>query len=104
MCCWLWSRFSGFDALLKGTCVTVECLVVVQLEGEYSEFGVLAVMTSMLDLFLVVASRLTVFTALLKGFPIFRFNFRLTLLLFFYIILPPPFLSILSPTCNKQQR
>lgn len=36
MCCWLWSRFSGFDALLKGTCMTVECLVVVQLEGEYS--------------------------------------------------------------------
>lgn len=35
MCCWL-CRFSEFDALLKGNCMTVECLAVVQLEGGYS--------------------------------------------------------------------
>lgn len=46
-------------------------------------------MTSMPDLFLVVACRLTGFTALLKGFLIFSINFRLTLLLVFFISFSP---------------
>lgn len=53
--------------------MTVECLAAVQLEGESSEFGGLAVVTP--DLFLVVACRLSRFAALLKGFLFLSINF-----------------------------
>lgn len=53
--------------------MTVECLAAVQLEGESSEFGGLAVMTP--DLFLLVACRLSRFAALLKGFLFLSINF-----------------------------
>lgn len=87
--------------------MTVECLAAVQLEGESSEFGGLAVMT--LDLFLVVACRLSRFAALLKGFLFLSINFIAVFFFKLSPLLPCCFLDILSAcrhrahTCEDQR-
>lgn len=89
--------------------MTVECLAAVQLEGESSEFGGLAVMTP--DLFLLVACRLSRFAALLKGFLFLSINFIAVFFFFFKLspLLRCFFLDILSAcrhrahTCEDQR-